>query len=53
MLPDASSVQCWAEVVWVVELDGATPARYDVGLKFADMAPADIQRLSSVLAPAG
>ncbi len=53
MLPDGSAVQCWAEVVWLIELDDASPARYDVGLKFTDMASADIRRLASVLGPPG
>lgn len=49
LLPDGEPVRVWAQVVWHLTLDGAAPARYDVGLKFLDMAPADIQRLASVL----
>lgn len=52
-LPDGTSVRCWAEVVWRVELGPKGPARYDVGLKFRDLAPQDVQRLATVLVPAG
>ena len=53
MLPDGALVRCWAEVVWLVALDGGSPAKFDVGLKFTDMAPADIQRLAAVLVRPG
>lgn len=49
LLPDTSTVRCWAEVVWLVELDAGAPAGFDVGLRFTDMAAADIQRLAAVL----
>jgi hypothetical protein len=49
LLPDGSAVRCWAQVVWLIELNGAAPARFDLGLKFTDLAPADIQRLAAVL----
>jgi hypothetical protein len=52
LLPDETSVRCWAEVVWLLELDGGAPAKFDVGLKFTDMAPNDVQRLAAVLVPA-
>lgn len=52
VLPGGATVRCWAEVVWVVELGPNALARFDVGLKFTDMAPADIQRLASMLGPA-
>jgi hypothetical protein len=52
LLPDGVSVRCWAEVVWIQGLDDGGPARWDVGLKFTDMEPSDIQRLASVLVPA-
>jgi c-di-GMP-binding flagellar brake protein YcgR len=53
MLPDGTAVRCWVEVVWRVELGAGSPARFDVGLKFTDLALADIQRLASLLVPAG
>lgn len=49
LLPDGSWVRCWTEVVWTVELDGSALARFDLGLKFTDMAPSDIRRLATVL----
>ena len=49
LLPQGGSVRCWAEVVWLVELDAGAPAKFDVGLKFTDMAPSDVQRLAAVL----
>lgn len=53
LLPGGAGVRCWAEVVWVVELEAGAPARFDVGLKFTDMDPSDVQRLAAVLVPAG
>jgi hypothetical protein len=52
LLSEGSSVRCWAEVVWRVRLENGAPARFDVGLKFLDLAPDDIQRLATVLVPA-
>jgi c-di-GMP-binding flagellar brake protein YcgR len=49
LLPDESVVRCWAEVVWLDELPAGAEAKFDVGLKFTDMAPADIERLATVL----
>lgn len=49
LLPDESIVRCWATVVWVDELDAG--ARFEIGLRFTDMAEPDIQRLASVLGP--
>ena len=51
ILPDGHSLRCWAEVVWLVELEQPAPARFDVGLKFTDMSPSDVQRLAGVLVP--
>lgn len=49
MTPDDRPIRCWARVVWRVELDGRSPARFDTGLKFLDMAEGEIQRLARVL----
>lgn len=49
LLPDGGMVRVWTQVVWQLALEAGAPARYDVGLKFLDMAPADVQRLASVL----
>lgn len=52
LLPGDVPVRCWAQVVWRVDLAQDSPARFDVGLKFLDMAETDVQRLASVLVPA-
>lgn len=52
LLPDGITVRCWARVVWLGALADGAPAKFDVGLKFLDMAEPDIQRLASVLVPA-
>lgn len=51
MLPDDSAVRCWATVVWTDDLDFDAKARFEIGLRFTDMAEPDIQRLASVLGP--
>lgn len=49
LLPDGTTVRCWAEVIWTSELPDREPARFDVGLKFTDMSSDDVRRLASVL----
>ena len=51
MLPDDSLVRCWATVVWSEELQPDAGARFEIGLRFTDMAEPDIQRIASVLGP--
>lgn len=53
VLPAGEPVRCWVQVVWIRELGPSSPARFELGLKFTDIAPSDIQRLASVLVPAG
>src|SRR5438445_9998097 len=53
MIPVGGPVRCWAQVVWIVDLGAKGPARFDIGLKFTDMAPADIQALAAAMMPAG
>jgi c-di-GMP-binding flagellar brake protein YcgR len=48
-LPDASSVTCKVEVVWIDALPAGSPAKHDVGLKFIDISTEDKSRLASVL----
>ncbi|WP_370458906.1 PilZ domain-containing protein [Aggregicoccus sp. 17bor-14] len=48
-LPDGTSMECKARVVWTVTLPADAPARYEVGLAFTDV-PADAgHRLEAVL----
>jgi hypothetical protein len=49
LIADEAPVRCWATVVWRTELEAGGPAKFDVGLKFTDLAPSDIQRLAGVL----
>lgn len=51
LVPGQQPVRCWAIVVWRSALAAGAPARFDVGLKFTDMAPSDVQRLAGVLVP--
>lgn len=53
LLPDREPVRCWAEVVWRAELGDGAVAKYDLGLRFTDMEPADVQRLATVLVRSG
>ena len=48
-LPDADSVTCLTEVVWIRTLDAGAPARYDVGLQFLDVPDRGRDRLLEVL----
>lgn len=52
-LPDASSVTCKVEVVWIDALPAGSPAKHDVGLKFIDIRSEDRARLATVLEDAG
>jgi c-di-GMP-binding flagellar brake protein YcgR len=49
VLPSGEFLRCWAEVVWVASREADGEARYDVGLRFTDLAESDIQRLAAVL----
>ncbi len=49
LITDQEPVRCWATVVWRTELAAGAPAKFDVGLKFTDLAPSDLQRLAGVL----
>ena len=49
ILPSGEVLRCWAEVVWVTSREPDGEARYDVGLRFTDLAEPDIQRLAAVL----
>ena len=52
LIPGGAPVRCWGVVVWRAELGPSAPAKFDVGLRFTDMAASDIQRLAAVLVPA-
>jgi hypothetical protein len=42
-----------AEVVWIEELAPGSPAHFDVGLKFVELAPLALEALASLLGPEG
>jgi hypothetical protein len=48
-LPDKSTVTVVAEVVWVQQLPDGSPARFDVGLRYVDVGPEELERLAQVL----
>jgi hypothetical protein len=43
------SVTVLAEVVWVETLPEGAPARFDVGLRFVDVRPEDLERIAALL----
>lgn len=49
----APPVTYTAEVVWVEAVEPGGPAKFDVGLKFVNLAPDAIQFLTTVLGPEG
>jgi hypothetical protein len=49
VLPSGEFLRCWAEVMWVTSREPDGDAKYDVGLRFTDLAETDIQRLAAVL----
>lgn len=48
-LPDATTVTCRVEVVWIDALPAGAPAKHDVGLKFIEIRAEDKARLQTVL----
>lgn len=49
LLPEGVSATVLAEVVWVAPLPAEAPARFDVGLRFVDVPPEDLERIARVL----
>jgi hypothetical protein len=47
LFPQGEPAHVLAEVVWVQELPEGSPARFDVGLRFLQIAPADLQRIEA------
>jgi c-di-GMP-binding flagellar brake protein YcgR len=46
---DETSATVLAEVVWVIPLAEGAPARFDVGLRFVDANPEDLERIARML----
>ena len=49
-LPDGNTVTLDTKVVWIDALPNAQPAKYEVGLRFIDIAADDLERIEKVLA---
>jgi c-di-GMP-binding flagellar brake protein YcgR len=45
-------VTCLTEVVWIREIEGGQPARFDVGLRFLDIPPAARAMIESLVSQA-
>jgi hypothetical protein len=48
--PEGGPAQVLAEVAWVQELPPGAPARFDVGLRFMQIASADLVRIEALAA---
>jgi hypothetical protein len=49
LFPEGDSATVLAEVAWAEVLPFATPARFDVGMRFVDARPADLERVARAL----
>ncbi|WP_244237320.1 PilZ domain-containing protein [Corallococcus llansteffanensis] len=50
-MPDGSSLECTARIVWAIKLPRDAVARFEVGLSFLDVPEAILARLKTVLVP--
>jgi Tfp pilus assembly protein PilZ len=51
--PDGASATLTAEVVWVQELPSGSGSRFDIGLRFVNLLPTDLERINNVLGDLG
>ena len=51
LLPDGSWMLVTTKVAWSVKLDVGSTAEYEVGLRFVDLTPADLERMKPLLPP--
>ncbi len=49
VFPDGGSATCTAEVVWAEALAIDAPARFEMGLRFVEVDPDDLERIAAVL----
>ncbi len=49
LFSDGNSATVLAEVVWVEPLPEGSPARFDLGLRFVDASPDDLERIAKAL----
>jgi c-di-GMP-binding flagellar brake protein YcgR len=48
-LPDRATVLCKVCVMWIERLPAGSPSNYDVGLKYDEIDPRDVEKLAVVL----
>ncbi|HVO20682.1 MAG TPA: PilZ domain-containing protein [Anaeromyxobacter sp.] len=48
-LPAGASVTCLAEIVWIEPLAEGAPARFEMGLRFVQVEPEELNRIAAVL----
>jgi hypothetical protein len=49
VFPDAGTATCLAEVVWAERQPEGAPARFEMGLRFVEVEPEDLERISQIL----
>ena len=49
IFPAGGPATCLTEVVWIEELARGAPAKYEMGLRFVEVEPEDLERISTVL----
>jgi PilZ domain len=49
LFPDGGSAICLAEVVWADALPAGGAARYEVGLRFVQVHPEDLERIAEMV----
>jgi hypothetical protein len=50
VLPDGGVITTLTEVVWAEELAAGAPARFEMGLRFVEVEPEDLDRIAALLA---
>jgi hypothetical protein len=48
-LPAGASVNCLAQLVWIEPLAKGAPARFEMGLRFVEVEPEELNRIAAVL----
>lgn len=49
IFPAGENATCLAEVVWIEQLAPGAPAKYEMGLRFVEVEPEDLERIAAVL----
>ncbi len=49
IFPDGGSAVCITEVVWAEQLPKDAPARYEMGLRFVQVEPEDLDRIGKLI----